>query len=184
VRKFIGLAILTLSVCVLAAGCGVKQPSTPVAPVGAIPVDLREANYEALDAALKERKGNVILVDFWATWCPPCVKKFPHLVETHKKYADKGLACMSVSLDMNGPRGATDKNEVLDFLKKREASFPNFLLIEEAKDADRISQRFGMGDSIPFMALFDKSGKRVWDSEQKNLSDKELDKLIETELAK
>ena len=148
-------------------------------PVAPIPVEVREANSSDLDAAIKERKGYVVLVDFWATWCGPCRARFPHFVETHKKYAENGLVCMSVSMDK--PK---EKREVLSFLKEHAATFPNFLLVGDARDEEQIVQQFGYNHTIPFVALFDKTGKKVWDRGSKELSDSGLDRLIETELAK
>ena len=175
-RKFCCLMLLVLPVCVV--GCAPKSrlPDRPVAP---IPVEVREADFAALDAALAERKGYVVLVDFWATWCGPCVKKFPHLVETHKKYAPHGLVCMSVSLD-----DPDDRAKVLEFLKTHDATFPNFHLTGGKGIAEKISERFGYDGGIPHLALFDKTGKRVWDREQTDLTDRELDRLIESELRK
>lgn len=163
---------------VLAAGCA-PRPDLPSNPVEPVPVELKEVDCDALEAAVAANKGRVVLIDFWASWCPPCREGFPHLVETAKKYAPHGLACMSLSLDK--PK---DRPAALAFLKRHEAAFPNFVLVEPARDADRIEKRFGYGGGIPHMALFDKAGKKVWDREQRELSDRELDRLIESQLAK
>ena len=179
-RRLVLLGLLLAPLAAIAFGCA-KPTSLPVATG---PVALVEVRADGLNAALDERKGQVVLVDFWATWCPPCRARFPHFVETHNKYMDKGLACMSVSLDNDGPGTPTDKEKVLDFLKAKGASFPNFLLVDYAKDAVQVGRRFGLEGGIPFVALFDKTGKKVWDRGQKELSDRELDKLIESELAK
>jgi thiol-disulfide isomerase/thioredoxin len=175
------LLVLTLfvPVWVLAAGCETRKPELSTKRVEPIPVEIREVEYEALDAALAAHKGNVILVDFWATWCGPCRQSFPHLVDAHKKYVGNGLVCMSVSLDQ--PK---DKDEALSFLKDHKATFPNFLLVGGARDEEQIVERFGYNGRIPFLALFGKTGRRVWDRGTKNLSDAQLEKLIETELAK
>jgi thiol-disulfide isomerase/thioredoxin len=147
-------------------------------------VAVTEVKYDDLDKAITATKGKVVLVDFWATWCGPCVKKFPHFVSTQKKYKDKGLTCMSVSMDREGPAKEYDKEKVLKFLKEKEAVFPNYILLDY-KDTDaKITKRFGLDGGIPFKVLFGKDGKKVWDSEEKELKDEELDKLIEAELAK
>lgn len=173
------------AIAALVAGCGQPAATTPAAPppVPSGSVTLVDADITALDAVMNERKGKVILVDFWAKWCPPCRARFPHFVDTHNKFAAKGLVCISVSLDNEG-RKPTERSEVLEFLTDKGASFPNFLLTGYRQDAEKIGRRFGFAGSLPFVALFGKDGNKVWDVEQRELKDAELDKLIETELAK
>lgn len=160
----------------LAVGCAQPKPL----PVATGPVEVTEVRADGLERALDERKGKVVLVDFWATFCPPCRERFPHFVETQNKYADKGLACMSVSMDKLW-RGSYRPANVLTFLQENGASLPNFVA---TGDEQKIRDRFGLRDSIPFMALFNKAGRKVWDWGQEKLNDDELDKLIESELAK
>ena len=52
-----------------------------------------------LQLRIAEHRGQVVLVDFWATWCPPCRKAFPHTVELAHRYAERGLRVVTVSLD-------------------------------------------------------------------------------------
>ena len=44
-------------------------------------------------------RGKIVLVDFWATWCPDCIREMPELRQTYEKYKDKGLAVVGISLD-------------------------------------------------------------------------------------
>ncbi len=60
---------------------------------------------------LSEQKGKVVLIDFWATWCPPCVKGIPHIKEFYKEYGSKGFEVLGISLDSDG-------KAVDDYIKK------------------------------------------------------------------
>lgn len=66
--------------------------------------------------SLDQLKGEVVYLDFWATWCPPCRKSFPWMEQMHKRYKDLGLKIVAVSLD--GKRGVITK-----FLKENPVSF-------------------------------------------------------------
>jgi thiol-disulfide isomerase/thioredoxin len=165
-------------------GCNGDGKDVPpkVRPPGTIDVD--EVRGPALTKALQEQKGKVVVVDCWATWCAPCVKKFPHLVELHTRYADKGLVCVSVSLDKLQPEGYT-RDKVLDFLKEKGAAFPNFVVADPDEDEKVIAGSLGEDFTLlPYMALFDRSGRRVWgSSDRPKLTDEQLEKKIEGLLA-
>ncbi len=178
------------------AGCAGNSASPAPAPAAerkagakTTAVEVAEVRHAALEAALAEQKGTVVLVDFWATWCGPCVKKFPHFVELHKKYADQGLTCMSVSMDHAGPVPGS-KDQILDFLKQEGATFPNFVLTDPSADGQGLAKKFGPFEAIPYMVLFDRSGNRVWTSDEipEGLGEagraEAVDRRVKDELAK
>jgi thiol-disulfide isomerase/thioredoxin len=95
------------------------------------------------------------LVDVWATWCGPCKENFPHLIEMHKKYADKGLAVASLSFDdRDNPEAIAEAEK---FLREQNAAFTNVLLDEE----------YGVGNekldinSIPAVFVYGPDGQEV-----------------------
>jgi thiol-disulfide isomerase/thioredoxin len=147
-----------------------------------------EARAVDLEKAIKDQKGKVVLVDCWATWCPPCVKKFPHLVQTSQKYADKGLVCMGVCMDKYGDEDAYSQDKVLKFLRDKGADFPNLIVADPRADDQELKKLLGDYSLIPFMALFDRNGRRVWTSDERPMLtgeklDAKLDAKIETLLA-
>lgn len=175
-RLMLSLTPIAVIVTVL-IGCRADEPTKPVA--------VSEVTAAEFEKALKDQKGKVVLIDCWATWCGPCVKKFPHLVERHKKYADKGLVCFSLSMDKFGDPDEYKKEKVLEFLTGKKASFPNFIVVDPKKDEEPLTKLIGDFSAIPYMVMFDRAGKKVWDSnENPKYTDAQLDKLIELELEK
>ncbi len=143
-------------------------------PQGAIV--LNECGFGGVEQAINAAKGKVILIDCWATWCPPCVASFPKLVEKHQKYANKGLAVISISLDR-----PTDGPKVIAFLQKHNATFTNLhLKVDEAAQAG-LQQKFDYMGGIPHAVLFSKSGERVWSGHP---LEPDLQANLETELGK
>src|SRR3954467_3560949 len=90
----IAVALLPVSI----ARAGVAVGDTPE-------LKFRSADGKNIDLA--DLKGKLVLVDFWATWCGPCMAEAGHMVDTNKKYHDQGLQIIGISLDQN--RAALDK---------------------------------------------------------------------------
>jgi cytochrome c biogenesis protein CcmG/thiol:disulfide interchange protein DsbE len=109
--RITGMA-LPLTLLVVGLGCG--QPLAAVAP----DFNLRTPEGERLNLKALLASGPVLL-DFWATWCKPCVKAMPKLSSIHEIYGPRGLTVIGVNED--GPRGQA---RVRPFLKARKVSFP------------------------------------------------------------
>jgi len=98
------LALVALTL--LLAACQSKSaPPTPGAatePVAVPPLELTD--LEGNTVSLAALKGKVVIIDFWATWCPPCREAIPDLIDLKKQYGAKGLEVVGISLDDNGSR--------------------------------------------------------------------------------
>lgn len=96
--------------------------------------------------SLAEHRGKVVLVNFWATWCPPCRIETPALVDLHRKYADRGFTVAGVTMDEE-PAEA-----VPAFVKKYGIPYPILTPTAELSLLNRV-------EAIPASVLIDKSGR-------------------------
>lgn len=101
------------------------------------------------DKRLSSLRGKVVLVDFWATWCPPCRESIPHVVDLYRRRHDHGFEVLGVSLDESD-------SVVASFGKLQAIPYPIGRPTSETTVSD-----YG-AESIPTMALVDKQGRVRW----------------------
>lgn len=94
-------------------------------------------------------KGKVVVVDFWATWCGPCISEIPGYVELQKKYGKDGLVIVGVSLDRIGPERVK---------KFAQENGMNYTLVMGDED---VVEAFGGFEAIPTTFLINRSGRIV-----------------------
>lgn len=157
-----GLWVALFAALLWTASCREESASDESAPPqssavthGGIPADLKEGGRAEIIAELERQRGKVVLLDFWATWCPPCVEDFPRLVAWHEKYGPQGLAVVSVSVDTLDNRQA-----VAEFLKRQGATFPAFIL--DAPNYDDFVTAFDSdwSGAVPALFIYDRAGER------------------------
>ncbi|HEY1380196.1 MAG TPA: TlpA disulfide reductase family protein [Gemmataceae bacterium] len=116
-------------------------------------VAVKVVKYDGLSDFIKQNRGKVVVVDFWADYCIPCKREFPKLVELHNKHAEAGLVAVSVSLDDLSEDGVKDK--VVKFLEKQNATTTNLILDEKPE----VWQAKLKIDGPPLVMVFNKKGE-------------------------
>ncbi|MCR9173283.1 MAG: AhpC/TSA family protein [bacterium] len=123
----------------------------PLAP-GKMAPDFTEAMPDGEMLSLSDLRGNVVLLDFWASWCGPCRRENPNVVALYEKYKDKGFTVMSVSLDK-------DKDKWLKAIENDNLSWPNHVSDLQFWQS-KAAKLYGVS-GIPFTVLIDKEGKII-----------------------
>jgi thiol-disulfide isomerase/thioredoxin len=96
---------------------------------------------------LADFKGQVVLLDFWATWCGPCRMSIPHLKDLYAEYKDKGLAVVGISLDQQGPA------VVRPFVRQQKINYPIVM------GNLQVTQDYGGIRGIPTAFVISQDGK-------------------------
>jgi thiol-disulfide isomerase/thioredoxin len=127
------------------------------APAADSPRLAGEVDAKGLSDAIAKRKGKVVLVNFWATWCVPCRQEFPDLVRLERAYRGRGLAVLGVSTDL-----ARDLPAVEKFLASSGPEFPNYRKKSGGDDQAFIESVDGKwGGELPFTVLYARDGKKA-----------------------
>lgn len=115
------------------------------------PLELKFTAVDGREVDVSKLQGKVVLVDFWATWCGPCVAELPNVLKAYKELHPKGFEIVGISLD-------SDKAELEGFVKAKGMEWPQYF---DGKGwQNEISSKYGI-NSIPAMWLLNKKGMVV-----------------------
>jgi thiol-disulfide isomerase/thioredoxin len=138
-----GVGSALLAVVVL-AGCA---PAVRLEPIG----------FQQWQRQLHAMKGRVVVVDVWATWCVPCVERFPHMVSLYQRYKNRGVEFVSMSVDDREDKAAIERAR--QFLIRQKATFRNYLMNENIMQS---FEKLGV-QGIPDVMMYDRAGRLRYD---------------------
>jgi len=147
----------------------VKLEETKLLAVGKTAPDFEELGLDRkTKIKLSDLRGQVVLIDFWASWCGPCRKENPNVVRIYEKYKKDGFTIMSVSLDK-------DLNKWKKAIEIDRLSWPNHVS-DLGGWQSKVSRLYEVG-SVPFTVLIDKKGKIIRTNLRGYALEKELEKI-------
>jgi thiol-disulfide isomerase/thioredoxin len=118
-------------------------------------VEIAGPTVQGPEFDLRALRGKVVLVDFWATWCGPCVAELPHVREVYDRYHARGFEVVGVSLDHS-------RDKLAEYVKEKQIPWPQVFFDEEGKRgwANPLARRYEV-TGIPEMFLVDQDGHVV-----------------------
>lgn len=132
--------------------------------------DFEQADVNGKPMKLSDLRGQVVLLDFWASWCGPCRRENPNVVALYEKYKDEGFTVMSVSLDKSKPRW-------LQAIEQDRLVWPNH--VSDLKGwGNEAAAKYGVR-GIPFTVLIDRDGNIIQTRLRGAALEAELAKLFE-----
>ena len=126
-----------------------QQQTRSASQIGSEAPDFTLADTEGRQVHLKDLRGKVVVVDFWATWCPPCREQMPHLQQIHQQFSDKGVVVLGLDVGEDGPR-------VSQFARQSAYTFTLLLGSEPG-----VTELYFV-DGFPTTLVVDRQGKIVY----------------------
>lgn len=130
--------------------------------IGRVMPDYTARLLEGKDVSISALRGQVVLLNFWATWCEPCRMELPTLGNLHRRFANRGLQVLGVSLDAQAT-----VSQVKDFAARRKVAYPILL-----DSLDLASRQLGIS-TLPVTVVLGRDGTIVW-SQTGAVSDDDL----------
>ena len=142
--KYIVASLLLLVLSVVACG-GEDPPQNAGINVGSVAVDFALEALDGTEVSLSQYRGDVVLINFWATWCPPCRAEIPDIEDAYRARKDEGLVVLGVSVEQS-------HTSVAPFVELAGMTYPVLL--------DELSQVYNTyrAPGLPMSILVDENG--------------------------
>ena len=137
------ILVMILTSGLLITGCAVG--SEPAATVGMAAPDFELQNLDGQSVSLNDLKGKPVLINFWATWCPPCRSEMPYIQQVYDEMHEKGLVVLAINI-------GESSSKVKSFLQDNDLSLPVLLDTRGV-----VAQRYNI-KGIPTTFFIDKDG--------------------------
>ncbi len=142
-----GLGILLLALFLYMSIFTGTQNSTPGFAKGTEAPDFTAKTLNGDEITLSKLRGKVVVLNFWATWCPPCRSEMPLFQRVYKKYSDRGFEIIGVSTDAS-------EGQVRKFVKEFGLTFPIIM------DKQNLTAKFNVS-GLPTSFLIDRDGRII-----------------------
>jgi thiol-disulfide isomerase/thioredoxin len=117
-------------------------------------VSIQTIDKQGFARFLEEHRGQVVLVDYWATWCPPCMEGFPDTVRLSERYAPQGLVVASMAIE-----DLENEAAVRTFLASQGGNITHFISAYGGSDGSAMREFEITSGTIPTIKLFDRQGQ-------------------------
>jgi len=148
--------IFFLTAIIIAAGSGfalqrylspIDQQGNPV--IGTQRIEFGANDLDGNFRNIKEWDGNIVFLNFWATWCPPCKKEIPHFIELQRDYADQGFQIVGIAID--------EEDLVREFAEEVGMNYPSLVVQGEGVG---LAGRYGNASGLlPYTVIIDRDGE-------------------------
>jgi thiol-disulfide isomerase/thioredoxin len=127
----------------------IKNPVTPEEIIGTTPDDFSLLDVNGEQRYLSEWQGNVIVINFWATWCAPCREEIPAFIELQNQYAEDGIQFIGIALQQ--------AEDVLEFMEEFNVNYPSLVGGDEViQIANKLGNTIG---ALPYTVIIDRGGQ-------------------------
>jgi len=136
----------------------------------------KEIKLSQWQETISRYKGNILVVDMWATWCSSCLKRFPHMVEMNKKYADKNVKFISLLLE--DPEEPEAIENAKNFLIKQKADFDHYFMDENIMVSFEKLDLLGIPTVFIYSSESELVNRLTGDNPNKQFTELDIEKAI------